>query len=102
MLGGKMLGLRRMTRRAGPRFHPGLARRWEKGWSGWMESRRSTAARFLARMRLRLAHWQYGRFAVLTIGRDFTSAIWRRLFEIIRGLKPSSLRRMCRERIATE
>src|SRR5712692_12103073 len=97
-----MLGSSMVVRPAGPRFHPGRALRWESGWSGWMESRRLMAAKFLARMRLRLARWQCGRFAVLIIGRDFTSEIWRRLFEIIRGLKPSSLRRMCLEGIATE
>src|SRR6202521_3541011 len=26
-------------------FHPGRARRWERGWAGWMESRKSPAAK---------------------------------------------------------
>src|SRR5437660_12204003 len=84
------------------RFHTRRATRWDSGWSGWMESRRSTAAKFLERMKLRLARWRCGRFAVLIIGRDFVSTTWRRLFEIIRGLKPFLQRRMCRERIVTE
>src|SRR5207253_5307357 len=95
-------GLKILLRRRVLRFHPRRALRWERDWSGWMESKRSTAANFLARMRLRLARWQCAQFAVLIIGRAFTSEIWRRSFEIIRGLKPSSPRRMCLGGIATE
>src|SRR6266403_2035400 len=97
-----MQGSRIVVRPAGPRFHLRRALRSEKDWSGWMESRRSTAAKFLARMRFRRKHWQCERFAALIPGRAFASAMWRRLFEIIRGLKPSLLRRMYLERIATE
>src|ERR1700686_2252843 len=97
-----MPGLRRMTRRAGTRFPPGRARRGERDWAGWVGSTRWTAAQVLGRTRPPLAHWRCGRFAVLIIGRDFTSAILPHLFAIIRGLKLSLPRKMYLERIVTE
>src|SRR5450631_664131 len=97
-----MPGRRILSRRVGPQFHLGRALRLERGWSGWMERGKSTAARFLARMMFRQTRWRCGRFVVHITGHDFTSAIWRRLFEIILGLKPSLLRRTCREQIVTE